>query len=90
MSGISEFRKRVVIDSQTAEKLGFVSDFEIDLKDGKILSVVVPKRGFLSSFFKNHSYVIPWENIEAIGKDIILVKNHLAEEQLYIYPYAKK
>lgn len=72
MHGISEFRKRDVIDAKTARRLGIVSDFEIDLVSGRINSIIVPKHGILS-FIKREEYIIPWENITAIGKDIILV-----------------
>ena len=75
MLNATELRRREVIDIATAERLGYVCDVEIDFKTGLIQSVIVPKRTSLFSIFKKKSeYVIPWENIAAIGKDIILVK----------------
>ena len=74
MLNATQLRRREVIDIATAERLGYVCDVEIDFKTGLIRSVIVPKRGGLISFFgKKNEYVIPWENIAAIGKDIILV-----------------
>ena len=73
MLSASGLGRRVVIDAATAEKLGYVGDIEIDMKTGVIQSVIVPKRDSLLSFFKRLEYVIPWENITAIGNDVILV-----------------
>ena len=74
MLNISEFRKLEVVNATTAERLGYVCDFEIDFQSGTIKSIIVPKRdGFFSIFRKHREYVIPWDNIAAIGKDIILV-----------------
>jgi len=71
----SELRKREVVDSFTAERLGFVSDLDIDYETGLIKSIIVPrKRSIFNLFTKNYEYVIPWENIEAMGSDIILVR----------------
>lgn len=75
MFGASELKKREVIDLKTAEKLGFVEDVEIDVETGLIQSVIVPKREGIFSFIrKKCEYVIPWQNIAAVGKDIILVR----------------
>lgn len=75
MFGATELKKREVIDVKTAERLGFVEDVEIDFETGLIQSVIVPKRdGLLSFIHKRREYIIPWQNITAVGKDIILVK----------------
>ena len=75
MFGATELKKREVIDVKTAERLGFVEDVEIDFETGLIQSVIVPKRdGLLSFIRKRREYIIPWQNITAVGKDIILVK----------------
>ena len=73
MMSASELRKREVIDADTAERLGFVYDMDIDFESGKIESIIVPKRFLI---FKRHEYVIPWKNIVAISKEIILVKSN--------------
>lgn len=67
----SELRRREVINADTAERLGYVYDMDIDFENGKIESIIVPKKFLI---FKRHEYVIPWKNIIAIGKDIILVR----------------
>ena len=74
MLNASELRRREVINAATAERIGYVYDIEIDFKSGVIQSIIVPKRDGIFSFLgKKREYVIPWENIAAVGKDIILV-----------------
>lgn len=71
MMNATELRKLEVIDSDTAERLGFVCDMEIDFESGKIESIIIPRKKI---FFKQCEYVIPWKNIVALGKDVILVR----------------
>ena len=58
------------------KRMGFVQDVTADLETGRILSIIVPGNtkmmNFIFSF--NDSIVIPWEKIECIGDDVILVK----------------
>lgn len=73
MTSASELRRREVVNADTAEKLGYVYDMDIDFESGKINAIIVPQKSF-PFIFKKKEYVIPWENIVAIGKDIILVR----------------
>ena len=67
--------QREVIDISTAEKLGFVNDVEINEVTGNIESIIVPKRyRFFTHIFGGGELVIPWENIEAVGREIVLVR----------------
>lgn len=71
-----DLRQREVIDIDTAERLGFVYDVDVELETGLIRSVIVPRvHGILRLFSKEQDYVIPWENIKVIGKEIILIRN---------------
>ena len=54
--------------------LGCATDFEIDLCDGRITALIVPRPcGFLW-LSHEHDLIIPWSKIECIGDDTILVK----------------
>lgn len=79
----SELRKREVINADTAERLGYVCDMEINFESGKIEAIIVPQKFFI---FKRHEYVIPWENIVAMGKDIILVRPEKQNVSLFKNP----
>ena len=66
------FREKEVINACDGRRLGYVTDIEFDVCDGRITAIVVPvKCGFLG--LKSEDIVIPWEKIRKIGKDVILV-----------------
>ena len=68
-------RQREVIDISTAEKLGFVNDVEINEVTGNIESIIVPKKyRFFTRIFGGGEMIIPWENIEAVGHEVVLVR----------------
>lgn len=70
-----KLRQKEVINIETAQRLGFISDVEINEHDGNIEAIIVPGRGwFLSRFFGGRELVIPWQNICVIGEDLVLVK----------------
>ncbi|MDF2924001.1 MAG: YlmC/YmxH family sporulation protein [Paenibacillaceae bacterium] len=57
------------------KKLGQISDLELDLRQGRIDSIVVPTSGKLFGFWGGGAdVVIPWKNIVKIGMDVVLVK----------------
>jgi YlmC/YmxH family sporulation protein len=71
----TKLRQKEVINIRTAERLGIVSDVEINEQNGNIEAIIVPKRGwFFAHLFGAGELVIPWENIEVVGKEIILVR----------------
>jgi YlmC/YmxH family sporulation protein len=74
MNRSSDFRQKEVINISDGKRLGFVSDVEIDLEEGKIDAIILPGVGKLFGLLgKDNEFVIPWEKITKIGEDIILV-----------------
>lgn len=72
---ISDFQTKDVINIVDGKKLGQVSDLELDLRAGRIDSIVVPSQGkFFGLFGSSTDVVIPWKNIVKIGMDVVLVK----------------
>jgi YlmC/YmxH family sporulation protein len=72
---ISDFQSKDVVNIVDGKKLGQVSDLELDLRHGKIDSIVVPSNGKFFGFFGGGTdVVIPWRNIVKIGMDVVLVK----------------
>ena len=68
-----ELRQKEVINLGDGVRYGFVSDLELT-EDGKIISIIIPGPGrVLGVFGRDQEYSIPWENINKIGEDIILV-----------------
>lgn len=72
---ISDFQSKDVINIVDGKKIGQISDLELDLRQGRIESIVVPSMGRLFGFFGSGTdVVIPWRNIVKIGMDVVLVK----------------
>ncbi len=72
---ISDFQTKDVINIVDGKKLGQITDLLLDLRLGRIESVVVPHQGrFFGWFGSQGDVIIPWKNIIKIGMDVILVK----------------
>lgn len=72
---IADLQCREVINVCNGERLGYINDVELDINTGRLVAIVVPGQWSISSLFsKGDEYVIPWNQIEKIGGDIILVR----------------
>jgi len=70
----SELRNKDVIDINTGEKLGNIIDIEVNLEEGRVEGIVIPKEtSFFRFFNKDIEIYLPWESIKKIGTDVILV-----------------
>lgn len=70
-----ELKQKEVINVCTCRSLGCVSDLIIDCDSGAILALIVPGPGKLCWFLgRDTEFIIPWDCIEQIGDDIILVR----------------
>ena len=79
---ISDFQTKDVINIVDGKKLGQVSDLELDLKNGRIESIVVPTNSrFFGLFGGGTDVVVPWRYIVKIGMDVVLVK--LDDSRMY-------
>ena len=75
MIRIYDFRQKEVIDLTDGARLGYIFDAIINEETGKVESLVIPGQGkVLGIFGKENECVIPWERIEKIGDDIVLVR----------------
>ena len=71
---INELKAKEVINVSDGARLGFVSDVEIDLANGKLTAIIVPGAYRMMGFLgKEDDIVIKWENIKKIGDDIIII-----------------
>ena len=70
----STFRCKEVINICDGCRLGYVDDVELRVPEGQVIAVIVygPCR-FFGLFGKGEEYYIPWECIQRVGDDIILV-----------------
>lgn len=73
---IDELRNKQVVCVHSGDVLGYVGDIEIDSQNGKIKSLVIfGKPRVLGLFGSREDIVIPWNDIEVIGTETVLVKN---------------
>jgi len=72
----SDLKLKEVINVLDGKRLGTITDIEIDVDTGRLTAIVVPGTGkFLGLFGRNDDIVIPWEKINKIGSDVILVES---------------
>ena len=71
---IQDLRQKEVINVSDGGRLGYVEDVDLRVPEGQVLAVIVcgPAR-FFGLFGKGEEYYIPWECIQRIGDDIILI-----------------
>lgn len=71
---ICELRQKEVINCRDCQRLGCVSDVEIDISTGKIIQIIVPGPCKIWGIIgHDHEYVINFCCIKQIGTDVILV-----------------
>lgn len=72
---VAELQCREVINICTGHRLGFVCDIEFETEDGRIIALIVPGPcRYWGMFGREDDYRLPWDCIERIGDDIILVR----------------
>ena len=69
---LSELQSKDVINISDGKCIGNIVDVNID-DNGKTVVLIVEKYKFLMSFFRNNVQEIKWNQINKIGKDVILV-----------------
>lgn len=71
---IYDFRQKEVINLLDGTRLGYVFDAVINVETGQVEALIIPGQGkVLGLFGKDNEYVIPWDRIQKIGDDIVLV-----------------
>ena len=70
----TELQCKEVICVATGQRLGFVGDVQVEVPDGCVRAIVVPcpAKG-MGLIPGREDYVIPWNRIQKIGPDIVLV-----------------
>ena len=71
---IAELKDKQVVSLKDASVVGFVSDIEFDTDSGSLTSVVITGKNRGISFLgRGEDIVIPWDKIDVIGNDSILI-----------------
>ena len=71
---IRDLRCKEVINICDGCRLGFVGDVDVKVPEGQVVAIVVfgPCR-FFGLFGRGEEFYIPWDCIQRIGDDIILI-----------------
>lgn len=81
MIKISDLRSRDVVNILDGKKLGNIIDIDLDLENGRVLSLIMPGRTRGFSFFSRREEInVPWNKIVRIGRDVILVEVPIVSE----------
>ena len=70
---IQEFRYKDVVCVEDGTRLGYVGDVEINTDTAQLKSIVIYGKYRWLFFGKEEDIVVPWEEIQIIGEDTILV-----------------
>ena len=71
---IAELRYKEIINVSNGHRLGFVSDVDMDVVNGKVNALIVPGPfRFFGLFGREDDYILPFGSISRIGSDIILI-----------------
>ena len=78
----ADFRCKEVINICDGCRLGYVGDVDVRVPDGQVTAIVVfgPCR-FFGLFGRGEEFYIPWECIQRIGDDIILIDKPIQPRQ---------
>lgn len=74
-----KLKNRAVIDTVTAERIGYVSDIEIDEHEGKITAIIVWRGGFFRRIIGGGEMMVPWTQIAAVSNEFVLIKTHFTD-----------
>ena len=69
-----QLRRKEVINLCDGCRLGYVGDVEVTVPEGAVKAIIVfgPCR-FFGLFGRGEEYYVPWDSIQRIGDDIILI-----------------
>ncbi len=78
----SKLKEKEVVSIADGKRLGRIVDAEVDLDERRITAIILPQGGGRIAFFeKAEEWRIPWEMIERVGEDVILVKAAMVNEK---------
>ena len=72
LHSLNALRTMEVIDIKTGSKIGYIKDFVIDIKESRVVSILLP--GMAKGWFsKDEDIEIPWNKVKKAGIEVILI-----------------
>lgn len=71
---LSDMQDKDVVELKTGLKIGNIIDIKVN-NDGYIESLILEKRKYTRLFSSNDEIEIPFNKIERIGEDVILINS---------------
>ena len=79
---LQELRKKEVINTKNGVRIGYVDDLEVDTRNARVVALIVYGRPrFFGIFGRREDCIIPWQNVDLIGEDTILVDYSVQKTQ---------
>ena len=80
---IEDFKNKQVVSVETGTVLGFVSELEIDTETGSVANIIIfGKQRLFGVLGREEDIQIPWQNIEVIGNETVLVKGPITVKNI--------
>ncbi len=71
---LTDLRHKEVISAVDGVRIGYVDDIIVETNSSNVVAFVIFNRIFFFGIFGNKGdYIIPWEKIQMIGEDVIIV-----------------
>ncbi|MCH5351779.1 MAG: YlmC/YmxH family sporulation protein [Clostridiales bacterium] len=83
----TDLRRREVINGSDGRRMGHIVDLVFSVKDGRVRGIILPY-GKKSFFAKPQDLFIPWQCVQKIGEDVIIVE--IAESGVVFPPPKEK
>ena len=79
---LTDLRHKEVISAADGARLGFVDDIIVETQTACVVAFVIFNRKFFFGIFgKQEDFIIPWEKIQLIGVDTIIVSCKIPNSQ---------
>ncbi len=70
----SSLKNKEVINIRDGAALGCVCDLEVNRITGQVVRLILPGEGISGIFSSKKRLFVPWDCVERIGDDVILVR----------------